>query len=319
MASLGMLRAEVRSLVAQPVNVPDLEARVKKNDPEAELELGRAYHLGGRGVPIDLAKAADLYRKSAEQGNAKAMYNFGYLYHHGLGVKEDDIKAEEWFQKACDKGLPAAQLEVGLAYLHGDDGCKQDSNKAGQLLLIAAQPSSPPSVVGPAANALAYLFETGQGVAQDGKQAIFWYMHAAEAGSAMAKGNLGRVYSDGTIVKKDPVQSYMWLKLATYAGDPDATHTLSDYLAASVFTPEQRTEGDRLAADFQREHHQAPLTGPIPTIVTPEMAEFHATPSHPLASVPAATNAAPVVTAPAANSPGAKASAAPQGSGSAGH
>jgi TPR repeat protein len=315
-ALLGLLPA-----FAEPINLPDLQVRAAKDDPEAELDLARAYHLG-KGVPVDYAKAADLYRKSAEQGNAKAMYNLGYMQHHGQGMPEDDVKAEGWFQKAADKALPAAQLEVGLAYLHGDNGRKQDLNKAAQFLLLAAQPGSPPSVVGPAANALAYLFETGGGVAQDSKQAIFWYTHAAENGSAMAKGNLGRVYSEGTIVKKDPVQSYMWLKLATYAGDPDATHMLSDYLAANVFTPEQKTEGDRLAADFQREHHQAALKGPIPTIVTPEMKEIGATPDKPLGSgrVPAATNAAPAVTAPpvAAGSSAAKASGAAQGSASVG-
>jgi TPR repeat protein len=314
-ALLGFLPA-----FAQQINLPDLQARVAKGEAEAELDLARAYHLG-KGVPIDFAKAADLYRKSAEQGNAKAMYNLGYMQHHGQGMPEDDVKAEGWFQKAADKGLPAATLEVGLAYLHGDNGCHRDSNKAAQLLLLAAQPGNPASVVGPAANALAYLFETGDGVHQDGKQAIFWYTHAAESGSAMAAGNLGRLYSEGTFVPKDNVQTYMWLKLADLGGDVEATHRISDFLAVNVFTPEQRAEGDRLAADFQRENHLTPLKGQIRTIMTPEIAQLHAAQSQPSGGVLAATNAAPVVTAPAAGASlsGAKASAVPQGSASVGH
>ncbi len=48
------------SAFADLVNLPDLEARVAKGDPEAELDLGRAYHVGNQGVPKDFAKAADL-------------------------------------------------------------------------------------------------------------------------------------------------------------------------------------------------------------------------------------------------------------------
>jgi TPR repeat protein len=41
----------------------------------------------GLGVPQDYTEATKWYRKAAEQGDAKAQYNLGYMYNDGCGVK----------------------------------------------------------------------------------------------------------------------------------------------------------------------------------------------------------------------------------------
>jgi len=43
----------------------------------------------GEGVPKDFSEAARWYRKAADQGDAKAQVDLGYLYNHGSGVPED--------------------------------------------------------------------------------------------------------------------------------------------------------------------------------------------------------------------------------------
>jgi len=261
----------IAPLVAQQPALPDLQARVARNDPEAELELGRAYHLG-QGVPKDFVKAANLYRQAAAQGNAKAMYNLGYIYHHAQGVPQDDVTAQKWFQQAADKGLPAAELEVGLAYFHGDGGLKQDFAAAAKWLFLAAQPTTPQPQQSMAANALGNLYEHGSGLPQDGTQAVFWYTQAANAGQARAMANLGRIYSEGLVIKKDPVKSYMWTKLAMYLGDPAATHLFLELLAAKKFTKDQIAQGDQMAQDFKLKHPRtANFTAAPPKIVDPEV------------------------------------------------
>jgi len=258
-------------LLAQELDLAGLQARVAKDDPEAELDLGRAYHLG-KGVPKDFAKAADLYRKSATHGNAKAMYNLGYIYHHAQGVPQDDVTAQKWFQQAADKGLPAAQLEVGLAYFHGENGVKRDFNVAAKWLLIAAQETTPQPQRSMAANALANLFEHGCGVPRDGQQAIFWYTEAANAGLGQAMGNLGRMYTEGVSVKQDPIQAYMWTKLAMYQGDPAATHLFMEYVTAKKYTKEQMAQGDLMVQDFKLKHPRVASSSVTPPkVVDPEV------------------------------------------------
>jgi hypothetical protein len=44
------------------------------------------------------------YRKAADQGNAFAQRNVGFLYANGLGVQRDLKQAREWMQKAAAGG-----------------------------------------------------------------------------------------------------------------------------------------------------------------------------------------------------------------------
>ncbi len=43
----------------------------------------------GRGVPQDYQEALKWYRLAAEQGNAIAQYNLGFMYDNGEGVPQD--------------------------------------------------------------------------------------------------------------------------------------------------------------------------------------------------------------------------------------
>ncbi len=67
----------------------------------------------------DYEKAVELYKKSAEQGNATAQYNLGNMYNKGQGVKQDYNKAVELWQKVADKGDASAQLNLGNMYKDG--------------------------------------------------------------------------------------------------------------------------------------------------------------------------------------------------------
>ena len=80
---------------------------------DAQNNLGLLY-AGGTGVVKDEAKAAEWYRKAAEQGNAAAQNNLGLLYVDGRGVAKDEAKAVEWYRKAAKQGHEAAQYNLSL-------------------------------------------------------------------------------------------------------------------------------------------------------------------------------------------------------------
>jgi TPR repeat protein len=60
-------------------------------------------------VEPDLAKAAEWYGKSAEQGNPAAELSLGAMYSDGRGVQRDLVKAYMWLAVAGSGKHPDAQ------------------------------------------------------------------------------------------------------------------------------------------------------------------------------------------------------------------
>ena len=83
----------------------------EQGNAEASANLGFMY-ANGQGVPKDEAKAVYWYQKAAEQGNAWALYNLGEMYRDGSGVPQDYTKAVQFLQKAAEQGYPVAQDEL---------------------------------------------------------------------------------------------------------------------------------------------------------------------------------------------------------------
>jgi len=76
-----------------------LEEQGKLRNAREQYELGKMYYEG-KGVALDLTKAAKWYRKSAEQGNADAQFWLGNMYSEGKGVALDLTEAAKWYERA---------------------------------------------------------------------------------------------------------------------------------------------------------------------------------------------------------------------------
>ena len=107
------------------------------SDAKLQHEMGNKYFYGD-GDPGDLVKAAEWYRKAAEQGYADAQYMLGIFYFNGLGVPEDVVKAVEWYRKAAEQGHPGAQLYLGWCYEDGT-GVNKDLETAIKWYCKAAE------------------------------------------------------------------------------------------------------------------------------------------------------------------------------------
>ena len=89
-------------------------------------ELGNeAYDKG------DYQKAAELYQKACDGGNAGGCSNLGFLYEDGQGVRQNYQKAAELYQKACDGGDTNGCYNLGVSYAEGQ-GVKQNFSTAKQ-------------------------------------------------------------------------------------------------------------------------------------------------------------------------------------------
>ena len=78
------------------------------------IEDARAAYVRG-----DFSAAIRIIRPFAEQGNAVAQYNVGYMYAHGQGVAEDDAEAVKWLLKAAEQGYDPAYYSLGVMYENG--------------------------------------------------------------------------------------------------------------------------------------------------------------------------------------------------------
>ncbi len=90
-----------------------------------------AYNRG------DFATAIREWRPLAEQGNAKAQYNLGFMYRNGQGVPQDDAEAVKWYRKAAEQGNAKAQNDLGFMYSKGK-GVPQDYVQAHMWYNLAA-------------------------------------------------------------------------------------------------------------------------------------------------------------------------------------
>jgi TPR repeat protein len=80
-------------------------------------------------------------RAQAEQGDAEAQYNLGFMYEKGQGVPQDDTEAVRWLRLAAEQGDVQAQSNLGGMYSHGR-GVEQDILQAHMWSNLAASGQS---------------------------------------------------------------------------------------------------------------------------------------------------------------------------------
>ena len=92
---------------------------------------------------------------------------------------------------------------------------------------------------------LGVMYEQGQGVGPDYKEAVKWYRRAAEQGVAAAQHNFGLIYVHGQGVAQDDLRAYMWFNLAARDGDENAVSSRNRM--EGVLTPTQLIQAQSLA------------------------------------------------------------------------
>lgn len=228
-----------------------VENAASQGNADAQFQLGVMY-LDGNGVIQDSYQAADWFRKSAEQGDSRALkklrnaaeqedqraqYNLGMMYLNGKGVAQDYSQAVVWFKKmvdlgnytegvagvrkAAELGSARAQDTLGMMYGNGQ-GVTLDFVQAVQWFRKAAEQGD--------SNAQCHLgisYEKGFGVTQDYSQAVDWYMKAAEQGAQYGQYRIGKMYAKGIGVNQDYSKAADWYTKSAKQGSYWAQDELS--------------------------------------------------------------------------------------------
>ena len=96
------------------------------------------------------------------------------------------------------------------------------------------------------------MYESGNGVTQDYKEAVKWYRLAAAQGYTHAQSDLGWMYAKGNGVTQDYVRAYMWFSLALARGDTFAAK--GQQYAATKLAPAQVAQAKTMARDCKASH-----------------------------------------------------------------
>ena len=94
------------------------------------------------------------------------------------------------------------------------------------------------------------MYDRGQRVVQDNKEAIKWFHNAALQGVAFAQVNLGRMYDKGQGVPQDYIQAHMWSNLAATIGAKDAIKNRD--IIAKKMTPADISKAHAMAREWMK-------------------------------------------------------------------
>ncbi|MCC6977106.1 MAG: SEL1-like repeat protein [Candidatus Melainabacteria bacterium] len=192
-----------------------------------------------------LTKAAE-----ADDTNDGAQYMLGILYFNGDGVDKDLVRAAQWYRKAAENGNEAAQYELALCYVYGE-GVEPSTEeaiywlKAGsalgndrceeKLAELISQESTPGLTVDDVDHWMRQSTVNSLDVAEqqfmillkspansDLSQVVWDLQPAAEKGDETAMLLMGRCWEMGMGVAQDFNLAYDWYKRAYDLGSDAA-------------------------------------------------------------------------------------------------
>ena len=232
--------AEEKSYENIPSNVKkqildNLEGNVKKNQqPDLQSLVGVLYM---RNFTVkDEKKAVELFRKSAEQGDARGQWLLGLCYRSGTGVEKDGRKAFNLFQKSADQGSSSGQELLSFCYYRGL-GVEKNERKAFDLAKASAEQGN---AEGQGLLAMYYLM--GIGVRKDEIKAFDLAKSSAKQGVAIGQTVLAICYLEGIGTQKDEKKAFELIKLSSEQGD-----AIGQYLLGGLYL-----EGRGVPADANK-------------------------------------------------------------------
>jgi TPR repeat protein len=101
---------------------------------------------------------------------------------------------------------------------------------------------------------LGVMYQQGQGVSQDYKTAVKWYALAAEQGDAEAQFNLGVMYFEGQGVLQDYVTAHMWANMASMNGSemaPELRNAIAKEMTPAQIHAAQKRAKDCVAKNYK--------------------------------------------------------------------
>ena len=217
----------------RPANCGELLAQLS-----VPARLGDKYYWG-EGMPQDRARAAECYRKAADQGDAIAKRKLGYMYLWGVGVPEDRALAVGWLCKAANDG--DADSQSWLAYLHLLADSLPGVMKRGEELDYPWDTSYPRRLSEQVREAFRGL--------QDQVLYEEWTRKALDRGDIII-GLFNRTHLGGDREVRELALALEWCRKAADAGDAEAQVWLADQLYSDLTSLKMESQSAQKRAEL---------------------------------------------------------------------
>jgi TPR repeat protein len=203
--------------------------------------LGFRY-AHGRGVAMDAATSAYWFRQGALRGDPISMTALGLLYAAGRGVPQNWPAAVAWWQRAQARA-PIASRFAGdaLACGLGVDPDPAGAVKAYEDAIKRGELSS--------STQLGSLYANRCVDAPD-EAAVAAYTRSADQGDPEAQVALSDLVREGRGVRANPMQAYLWARLAEERLAPGSLKTLAGArakAAAALLSPNELAATELMA------------------------------------------------------------------------
>lgn len=195
-----------------------------QGNASAQINLGFMYSKG-QGVPQNYAEALKWYRRAADQGDASGQYFVGHTYYFGNGVPQNYAEAVKWFRLAANQNYADAQSFIGR--MHEGDFIRISKRAAER-----ARRQEP--------------VDKGdeERLSQSWAEALKWHSLAANQGHALSQSSLGSMSRFS-----DYVLSHMWFNLSAAQGYQPAAKSRDE--VAERMTQSQIAEAQKLAREWR--------------------------------------------------------------------
>lgn len=211
----------------------------------------------GEGCDIDIERALDSYREansagdeqaganlnnlcstlgdtvkvidSARDGDVEAQFNLGYYYYNGQnGLPIDYKKSRVWYEQASKLGHPTAMSNLAWMLWYGEGG--QPSRK--RTITLLRKSAKLGFVI-----AIRSLGQLYRAEFKDPMKAMKYFSDAAGKGDVCSMIELGNMFWNGEVIKKDEAKAYTWYLKAAEAGDSQGQWNVAYMNESGTGTP----------------------------------------------------------------------------------
>jgi TPR repeat protein len=173
----------------------------------------------------DFSKAIAHIQPLADEGDAWAQEQLGYLYNVGKGVTKDYVQAKTWYEKSAKQLNNTSLIRLATLYYNGR-GVEKDREKALRYY-IAAAPFVSRSFTW-VLRRLGFMYLEGNGTDKNTAIAAFWFKYAISFGDNKSKSQLAGLYYRGLGVPQHIAMSQALQKAAAEGGDKGALKLVAE-------------------------------------------------------------------------------------------
>jgi len=216
----------------------------------AQLDLGYYYETGSLGLKKDNDIAFEWYSKSAEQSHAIALSNLANFYEHGKAVEQNLDIAIKYYNKAIEGGYDHAFCNLGNIYRDYENIF--DIEKALSIYKKGANKGLSECQFN-----VGYTYDD---FLNSPEEALKWYQKAASMNHSAAINNLGYMYGRGFGVEIDLKKEFEYTLKAANLGNATAQNNLGRSYEYGTETKQDYVKAHEYYTKAAMQNHGGALT-----------------------------------------------------------